>query len=92
MSREFVHNFIQGITWGYGIRLWQVASQGYAQSISLLMFLLKYQSPTASAIRSTAQVHEALCRSTFPSNVSSTFPKLSAHNFLKPDQEAMVQK
>lgn len=30
------------------IRLWQVVSHGYAQSISLLTFLPKYQSPTAS--------------------------------------------
>lgn len=34
-----------------GIRLWQVVSQGYAQSTSLLVILLlKYQSPTASAM------------------------------------------
>lgn len=30
--------------------LWQEASQGYAQSINFLMFLLKYQSPTAPAM------------------------------------------
>lgn len=34
-----------------GMRLWQVVSQGYAQSTSLLVsLLLKYQSPTASAM------------------------------------------
>lgn len=34
----------------YGIRLWQVVSPGYALSISLVIFRLKYQSPTASAM------------------------------------------
>lgn len=38
------------ITWTYGIRLWQELLQGNAQSISLVTLLLKYQSPTASAI------------------------------------------
>lgn len=34
----------------YATMLWQQVPQGYAQSINKLVFLLKYQSPTASAI------------------------------------------
>jgi len=42
------------------IMWWQVVSQGYAQSISLLMVLLKYQSPTVSAIVWGQEVSESV--------------------------------
>ena len=47
MKDTWIHT---DFTWVDGMRLWQVLSHGYAQSICLETLLLKYQSPTASAM------------------------------------------
>lgn len=49
-KKSFCNDFERMIPEVAGIRLWQERSQGYGQSISLLIPLLKYQSPTASAM------------------------------------------